>query len=67
MKETKKDEKICCLLFHCPMIEEFGKCNISNLRIVNFNQPFYVEEKVEYLLTNKLLYPKFLCLISKNE
>lgn len=67
MNKIVKEEKICCLLFQCPMIEEIKSCAISNLRLVNYNQPFIVEERIETIYNKVLLSPKFLCINSNAE
>ncbi|OFX40255.1 MAG: hypothetical protein A2X08_05720 [Bacteroidetes bacterium GWA2_32_17] len=62
MNKIKYETKLSCMLFGCPMVEELKSCSISNLRLLTSSQPFYVEEKIETLFNNSLLFSKFICL-----
>ena len=58
---SNKEEKISCLLFSCPMIEEINSCSLSNFRMLTSSQDFWIEERLEEGEISHLLSVKYLC------
>jgi hypothetical protein len=65
MNKITHEQKLSCMLFGCPMVEELKSCSMSNLRILTSSQPFFVEEKEEKILSDYLISAKYLCIKNK--
>lgn len=63
MNKIIYEQKLSCMLFGCPMVEELKSCTISNLRLLTLSQPFFVEEKIESHLNDILISAKYLCIV----
>ncbi len=59
------EQKLSCMLFGCPMVEELKSCSISNLRLLTTKQPFIVEEKLDKIASGSLISAKFICISEK--
>lgn len=65
MNKTSCEQKLSCMLFECPMIEEINSCSISNLRILTSKQKFWVTERMEKQKVYSYVSAKYLCMKSK--
>lgn len=65
MNNVTCEQKISCMLFGCPMVEEVSSCSLSNLRILTSKQKFWVDEKVERKAVRNFVSAKYLCLKHK--
>lgn len=65
MNNVTCEQKISCMLFGCPMVEEVSSCSLSNLRILTSKQKFWVDEKVETKAVKNFVSAKYLCLKHK--
>ncbi len=65
MNRITKEQKLSCMLFGCPMVEELKTCSMSNLRILTSSQPFFVDEKEEKIISKTFISAKYLCLKNK--
>ena len=65
MNNVTCEQKLSCMLFGCPMVEEVNSCSLSNLRILTSKQKIWVEERVERKIVKNFLTAKYLCLKHK--
>ena len=57
-----KEQKISCLLFSCPLIEEIDRCSLSSFRLITSNQKFWVDEEIETGSLSRILKVNYLCI-----
>ena len=62
-----KEQKISCMLFSCPLIEEKSTCTLSSFRLLTSNQKFWIEERAEQSDSYRILKAKFMCLNVENK
>jgi hypothetical protein len=56
------EQKISCMLYGCPMVEEIKSCCLSNLRFLTLKQKFWVEERIETKKIHGYVSAKYLCM-----
>lgn len=67
MNKIIHEQKLSCMLFGCPMVEDLKSCSISNLRLLTSTQPLYVDEKSDNSISNILISAKYLCIVKNIE